>query len=206
VPHPLCPSSVPVLLFPGSADVPALAPAVNLHQTNNLYFILDNQYQCVIQFPFLGAQRPTVLPQVMRLRRAVLKTPAKSPVPNRLPFHKTRHLLTRSESILPQLLIPLHFNSRRCNAYKKAGEGVPPSYPKVCQLVTTRLPLLRTRRISRNPNPSYALLHNFWIPRGVGSYLSSQIQLLRFVRLSLRVCPSASFSYNARPFTREVNR
>jgi hypothetical protein len=72
----------------------------------------------------------------MRLRRAVPKIPPKSSVPPRLPFHKSRLLLTRPESTLPQLLIPLHFNSRRCNAYKKPGEGVPLSSPKVLQLVT----------------------------------------------------------------------
>lgn len=72
----------------------------------------------------------------MRLRRAVLQTCAKSSVPPGLPFYKSRPLRIRSESTLPQLLIPLHFNSPRINVYKKPGEGVPLRSPKVLQLVT----------------------------------------------------------------------
>jgi hypothetical protein len=92
------------------------------------------------------------------------------------------------------MLIPLNFNSRIGNTYKKPQGEAPICNPKVCQLVTTRsfttsfewplhisaslpryvitsrlLAVLRTRRNSRNPNPLYALLHNFSTPRGVGS-------------------------------------
>src|SRR5271168_4435628 len=77
--------------------------------------------------------------QVMRLRLAVPKILGRPSVPPRLPFHKNRPLSTPSESTLPQLLIPLHFNSPRINTYKKAGEGVPPSSPKVLQLVNSML-------------------------------------------------------------------
>src|SRR5579863_1050914 len=75
----------------------------------------------------------------MRLRRAVLQNPSKSSVPSQLLFYKSRSFRTRSESTLPQLLIPLHFNSRTINTYKKPGGGYPPPNPKVLQLVTPRL-------------------------------------------------------------------
>src|SRR6266436_7129604 len=41
--------------------------------------------------------------------------------------------------------------------------------------------------------------------RGWGSHLSNQNELTRFGRQCRQVCPFTSFSYNARPFTREVN-
>jgi hypothetical protein len=103
-----------------------------------------------------------------RLRRAVPKTAAKSSVRPGLPVNKSRSLPTRSESTLPQLLIPIHFKSRISNTYKKAqGEGPPPS-PKVLQLVTTRSPLLRTHTNTRNPNPLYRLLRDSLDTPGVG--------------------------------------
>jgi hypothetical protein len=74
--------------------------------------------------------------QVMRLRRAALKIPAKSSVPPRSLLYKLSPLPTPSESTLPQLLIPLHFKSFISNTYKKPGGGT----PKVCQLVTTPSP------------------------------------------------------------------
>jgi hypothetical protein len=61
--------------------------------------------------------------QVMRLRCAVPKIPTKSSVPPRSPLYKLSHLLTPSESTLPQLLIPLHFKSFISNTYKKPGRG-----------------------------------------------------------------------------------
>src|SRR5208282_2255724 len=84
----------------------------------------------------MGARTPSVFPQVMRLRRAVLKIPPKSSVPPGLPIYKIPSVPTHSKSTLPQLLIPLHFNSRRCNTYKKPGGGTPSYGPKVWQLVT----------------------------------------------------------------------
>src|SRR5579863_7716605 len=80
--------------------------------------------------------RLSACPQVMRLRRAVLQIPPKPPVPPRLPFYKNRYSLTRPESTLPQVLIPLHFISFISNTYKKPGGGTPSSSPKVWQLVT----------------------------------------------------------------------
>jgi len=72
----------------------------------------------------------------MCARPAVLQIPSKSSVPPSLPLYKIHPLKTRSESTLLQVLIPLHFNSLRINTYKKPGEGVPRSTPKVLQLVT----------------------------------------------------------------------
>jgi|HubBroStandDraft_5_1064220.scaffolds.fasta_scaffold245169_1 hypothetical protein len=59
----------------------------------------------------------------MRLRCAVPKTPAKSSVPLGSPLNKLRSLLTRSESTLPQTLVPLDFISFNSNVYRKSGEG-----------------------------------------------------------------------------------
>jgi|HubBroStandDraft_6_1064221.scaffolds.fasta_scaffold59123_4 hypothetical protein len=80
-------------------------------------------------------------PQVMRLRRAVLQIPPKPPVPPGLPLYKYSHQLTRPESTLPQVLIPLNFISFISNTYTKPGGGPPSSSPKVWQLVTARSPL-----------------------------------------------------------------
>ena len=59
----------------------------------------------------------------MRLRRAVLKIPAKSSVSPRSLLYKLCPLLTPSESTLPQLLIPLHFKSFISNTYEKTRRG-----------------------------------------------------------------------------------
>src|SRR5579863_870755 len=72
----------------------------------------------------------------MRLRSAVLQIPPKSSVPPRLPLYKNRYSLTRSESTLLQVLIPLHFNSFISNTYKKQGGGCLPQDLKDLQLVT----------------------------------------------------------------------
>ena len=104
----------------------------------------------------------------MRLRRAVPKIPARPSVPPRLPLHKSYPCPTRSESTLPQLLIPLHSNSFISNAYRKPqGEG-PTSRPKVWHLVTRKAARVRTDKNSRNPNPLCGLLHNFCTPPGGG--------------------------------------
>jgi len=82
----------------------------------------------------------------MRLRRAVPKFPAKSSAPPRLPLRKNRSLRTRSESTLPQLLIPLHFKSFISNVYKKPGGGVSRSRSEVLKLVTPKLLSFRAQR------------------------------------------------------------
>src|SRR5580704_11164425 len=81
-------------------------------------------------------------------RRVVLQTRPISSVPPGLPFYKNHPLQTRPESTLPQLLIPLHFNSPRINVYKKPGEGVLPFSPKVLQLVT------HNSRPTQQPRPA----------------------------------------------------
>src|SRR5277367_2557665 len=60
----------------------------NGRQTNGLQFTLDNQYQYVIIGWSTGKRTSSVAPQVMRLRRAVPKIPAKSSVLPRLPLNK----------------------------------------------------------------------------------------------------------------------
>jgi len=105
----------------------------------------------------------------MRLRRAVLKIPAISSVPTRLPLHNNPSLLTPLQSTLPQLLIPLRFNSFRTSVYKKPRGRVPAANPKVCKLVTSRGPSLRTRSNSRNLNPLIRLLHSSLDTPVVGS-------------------------------------
>jgi hypothetical protein len=137
----------------------------------------------------------------MRLRRAILKNPAKSSVSLELPFHNSCPLLTHSESTLLQLLIPLHFNSRRINTYKKPGGGSPTSAPDVLQLVNPSLfvipsearnlifpssslshypvtslhpvpAALRAHSNARNPISFMSLLHGSLYTRGVGPHPS----------------------------------
>ena len=139
----------------------------------------------------------------MRLRRAVPKFPAKSSAPPRLPLRKNRSLRTRSESTLPQLLIPLHFKSFISNVYKKPGEGCPVPGPKFCNssppsychserseesaFSSFRLYYLTSlpRYITPSPAPVYTqecpqvqsphgLLHNSRTPRGWGVLRSQQ--------------------------------
>ncbi len=74
----------------------------------------------------------SVPPHLMRLRRAVLQIPARRLPPPRLPFYKIRSLLTCSESTLPQMLIPLHFNCPIVNTYEKPGRGSFLRAPKFC--------------------------------------------------------------------------
>ena len=59
-----------------------------------------------------------------------LPTLPEPPASRSLPFHKNLFRLTRSESTLLQLLIPLGFNSCISNAYKKPGGGSPFLAPK----------------------------------------------------------------------------
>ena len=91
-----------------------------------------------------------------RLRRAVPKIPSKSSVPPRLPLHKDRALLTPSKSTLLQLLIPLHFISRRMNVYKKPGRGPLLPAQQFCKLVTTHKRTNSTRWCARIPIPFIA--------------------------------------------------
>src|ERR1700688_558834 len=116
----------------------------------------------------IGTRTLPYSPQVMRLRRAVPKIPAKPSVLPALPLHNNRHLLTRPESTLPQLLIPLHFNSFISNTYRKPQGGCPLRNPKVWQLVTPRSSLLCPHTNTRNPIHAMRLLHNSGTPPGGG--------------------------------------
>jgi hypothetical protein len=89
--------------------------------------------------------------QVMRLRRAALKIPAKSSVPPRSPLYKLRPLPTPSESTLPQVLIPLHFNSPRINTYKKTGREEP--LFQLQSLATRHYPLAAPAHAQQHPQP-----------------------------------------------------
>jgi hypothetical protein len=80
----------------------------------------------------------------MRFRRAVLQIPARSSRSSRLPLDTNPPRLTPSEATLLHLLIPRHFNSRRCNTYKKTGRGCPFSAAKF------RNSLLRTAHQTRH--------------------------------------------------------
>jgi len=102
----------------------------------------------------------------MRLHSAALQTPIKSSVPPGLPLHNLCPRLTHSESTLPQLLIPLHFNSPRINTYKKNRRGCPPQNHKVSQLVTPSASSIWSRRNVCNPNPFIHLRTLFVTPRG----------------------------------------
>jgi hypothetical protein len=73
---------------------------------------------------------------VMPARLVVPKTPQQPSVPPPLPLYKNARRLTRPESTLPQVLIPLNFNSCIGNTYKKPQGGAPHANPKVLQLVT----------------------------------------------------------------------
>ena len=157
--------------FPLSASAPALGPSFNSHQRNNLKFILDNQYQYVILRCSVGAQDLSLLPEVMHLRRAVPKIPPKSSVSYRLPLYKNNHCLTHSESTLPQVLIPLHFNSPRISVYRKPGEGVIPRRPKVLQLVTIATLSCDTHSNANNSNHLYRLLYKALDTQGRGRHL-----------------------------------
>ena len=81
----------------------------------------------------------------MRLRRAVLQIPRKLPVPPGLPLYKSCHSLSRSESTLLQVLIPLHFISFISNTYVKPGGGTPLPAPKFGNSSLPPLPNLSFR-------------------------------------------------------------
>src|SRR5271155_5353947 len=174
----------------------------------------------------------------MLARLVAPKIPRQPSVPPALPLYKNPVLLSRPESTLLQVLIPLHFNSSTINTYKKPQGGAPARNSKVLQLVTytsqpiqlnrtchaplathhsslatipfritffahphhltlieshsckkqgrgwgrmlTQVPTQTIRLLSttsqhrprsngRNSNPLHPLLHDYWIPPGVGS-------------------------------------
>jgi hypothetical protein len=101
-------------------------------------------------------------------RRAVLQIPSKPLVSPRLPLYKIRHSLTRPESTLPQVLIPLHFKSFISNAYKKPGAGCFRPAPK---FGNSSLPAPLPSGHARTPRtsiPSFTSAH-LPSPLGVGT-------------------------------------
>jgi hypothetical protein len=117
-------------------------------------------------------------PPVMRVRCAVLQIPAKSSVPLRLPFHKNCSPLNPSQSTLPQLLIPLHFNSFRSNTYNNPGEVAPPLTSNDFQLVTTCIPPSWSHGNARNSSAFLELLTTLITPRWVGYALPTSSPLI----------------------------
>lgn len=89
----------------------------------------------------------------MRLRRAILEIPPKSSVPPELPVYEVRSARAHSESALPQVLMPLQFNSPRISVYRKPVRGSPRKSPKVFKLIATRTSPCRSHRITRNSIP-----------------------------------------------------
>lgn len=137
----------------------------------------------------------------MRLRHAVPQIPPKFSRSPRLPFYKNSRFVTRSESTLLQMLIPPHFNSRRCNTYKKTGRGAPPSSRKVLQLVTTHPLPNCTRPCRRNPFPLIRL-RTLSVTHGVCPATSSlPTQTLPTFSTSSKH-PTHSNARNSIPFTR----
>src|SRR5579862_1485344 len=96
----------------------------------------------------------------MALRRAVPKTPPKSPVSPRSPIYKPRFLPNPPESTLPQLLIPFHFNSCIRNVYKKPQGEAPRVHPKVWQLATSHSGLLWPPHERPQPQSPLCVTHN----------------------------------------------
>ncbi len=140
----------------------------------------------------IRARTLSKLLKAMRPRRAVPKTPAKISVSLGLPLNKSRSLLTHSESTLPQPLIPLHFNSRRCNVYRKPGEGAAVLAPKFCNSSLPACgpsPRARTPVYPERPSRGATLFRSYiyCITRGqpgVGVSLSGTAKLFAITRVS----------------------
>ncbi len=114
----------------------------------------------------IGAGNLSEPTQVMRLRRALLKTPARSSVLSGLLLHKNSSSLTRSESTLLQVFIPRHFISPRINTYKKTPGGYLSQHHKDLQLVTPSTSPIWPHRNAHNPNPFMHLRTLSITPRG----------------------------------------
>ena len=128
-----------------------------------------------------------MLPQAMRLRRAVPKIPPGCPVPLRLPLYKNRLLLTHSESTLPQVLIPLHFNFRRIRVYKKTGERLSRFTQRFCNSsLPPRHPSAHARTAA-NPITSMAYSRFSGYPGGRGRHTSARSSFFRISYFEFRI-------------------
>ena len=148
-------------------------------------------------------------PQVMCLRCVVPKTHGIPSVPSRSLVNKRRSRPTHSESTLPQLLIPLDFNSCISSVYKKPrGQGPSPA-TKVLQLVSTHSPFLGPHTNARQPHSSqYFTSYPSGYPRVAPSaHKPGQSPLLgcaagHGTRATL---PPISHVLYSRPFARQKN-
>src|SRR5580658_2312225 len=89
--------------------------------------------------------------------RPAAQTRPRSPVPPRPPLHKINALPTLSESTLPQLLIPLHFNSFISNVYEKPQGGGPTGHTFCRSLAKSAQASARAR--SRPPVQGHRPIH-----------------------------------------------
>jgi len=137
----------------------------------------------------------------MRFRRAVLQILPKSFRSPRLPLDTNLPRLTPSEATLLHLLIPLHFNSRRCNTYKKTGRGCLFSAAKFCNSLLRTAHQTRHARVAATPFLSSAYAH---FPSPMGCTLRVSIlpaQILPAFSTS-RTHPALSNACNSIPFLR----
>src|SRR5579872_3190108 len=104
----------------------------------------------------------------MRLRCTVLQIPAKSSVPRRSPLGKNRFLPTHSESTLPQLLIPRHFNSFISNAYAKPQGESPTRSPKYVNSSLANRRSCGPHTNTPQPLSPHAVTSQFSVYRGFG--------------------------------------
>jgi hypothetical protein len=129
----------------------------------------------------------------MALRRAVPKTPLGSPIQPRSLIHKPRLLSTPSESALPQLLIPLHFNSCISNVYKKRPGGGPASSREFVNSSLSPHRSCDPHTNTRNSIRLICLLRNSCTPQGRATSAKSAID-----------CPRSPTSPGARPQWRHI--
>src|SRR5208282_1463772 len=158
-----------------------------------------------------GTQPLLVPQQAMRLRRAVPKILAKSSVPPTLPLHKNRPRPTPSKSTLLQVLIPLHFNSPRINAYKKPGRGAHCPAPKFRNSSLYTCGPCAPTPTPATPIPSMVYFTVLWIRGGGGTHFRpnfafrfSYFEFAAFVSVGdFNSRPStASYAYFPRNFSR----
>ena len=146
--------------------LPSHLPSTRIKQTT-YSFSLINSNILLYCLKLIRAPGLSVPASLMRPRPAVLQTPSESSILSRLPVYKSCPPPTHSKSTLLQLLIPLHFNSRTINTYKKPREGVPPLQPQsfaTCHYA--RIAKLDTQERPQ-PHSPHALPHSFRHPSGV---------------------------------------
>jgi|SRR5271167_471562 len=114
--------------------------------------------------------------QIMRYRRAVLQNPSKSSVLPRLPLHKSRPLLTPSKSTLPQVLIPVHFNSPRIKSLQKTAEAAPVFARARINIISLALRFFCFHALThcfapRNPSTLFPSITSALFPQNTGGWV-----------------------------------